>query len=414
MNVNSTLYIVGRPFKNTLLYLKENGLDYLVLRDQRTVRNPEKLPSKTVLCDFTSKESLLKSVKDLPKPDGILVIYENYIVATSWLAAHFDCPGMPEASAKACTDKELMRELFAKAPKPISPAFRVVKNQDDMTGFADQYHFPVILKPANLAKSLLVHKCHNFPELIETYRSINASIDLIYKRYAPGQTPKLIIEQFMEGSIHSVDAFVDKDGTPHVLDEVVDYQTGYDIGYDDNFHYSRTIPSKLSDSDQTALRETAALGCQALGMRSSPAHIEIIMTSDGPKIVEIGARNGGYRERMYALSSGIDITGAAIELALGKTPSVKATKDEPSSVLELFPKISGHFTKLHGEEKLQELDSLKYFAIKTRPGEFVGSSSKGHKAVAIIMLHNKDSAQFNKDLAFINEHVFVETDGAIS
>ena len=54
----------------------------------------------------------------------------------------------------------------------------------------------------------------------------------IYKKYAANRKPKMIIEEFMEGSVHSVDAFVDSNGTPHVLESIVDYQTGYDMGFD--------------------------------------------------------------------------------------------------------------------------------------------------------------------------------------
>ena len=61
----------------------------------------------------------------------------------------------------------------------------------------------------------------------------------------PIENQKFLLE-YIKGSIHSVDAFVDSDGSPQVLEQVVDYETGFDVGYDDNFHYSRILPSRLS------------------------------------------------------------------------------------------------------------------------------------------------------------------------
>ena len=213
----------------------------------------------------------------------------------------------------------------------------------------------------------------------------------------------------MEGPVHSVDAFVDANGEPHVLDAVVDYQTGYDIGFDDNFHYSRLLPSALPAETIARIRDVAALGCKALGMKNSPAHIEIILTTDGPRIVEIGARNGGYRDRMHGLSNGIDLEANAIRLSLGQQPRISATKSEPIGVFELFPKTPGIFTGIANEDRLRELPSLVSLSIHAKEGQFVGTSSDGYKMCAVVILHHSNSDQFAKDMAFLNDQVAVQT-----
>ena len=133
-----------------------------------------------------------------------------------------------------------------------------------MQAFADAHDFPLILKPANLSKSLLVTKSCNLDELRANYERTMAKIGEIYQKYAPDRAPKLLIEEYLDGSVHSVDAFVDAEGTPHVMKEIVDYQTGYEVGYDDNFHYSRLLPSRLSPEEQEAFLKCAELGCRAL------------------------------------------------------------------------------------------------------------------------------------------------------
>jgi hypothetical protein len=213
----------------------------------------------------------------------------------------------------------------------------------------------------------------------------------------------------MQGSIHSVDAFIDANGTPHVLENVVDYETGYDIGYNDNFHYSRLLPSTLDPSIAEAIRETAALGCKALGMKSSPAHIEIIVTKDGPRIVEIGARNGGYRERMHMLANGIDITYNALALALGQPLNIRAKRNDCVGVFELFPRTSGIFVGIKNEENLRNLPSLEYLSIKASPGDTVGLSSAGYKMSAVVILTNHDANTFEKDRFYLKNYVEIIT-----
>ncbi|HTH72387.1 MAG TPA: ATP-grasp domain-containing protein [Candidatus Pristimantibacillus sp.] len=407
------ILIVGNCFSTLRKYLTEHGYDHLLLKDIRLTDFPDKQFKNRAVCDFSKFENVLRTVDELVREhtfNGVMVTYENYIVTAARIAERLMLPGMPVESAKACTDKFLMRQMFGDAPEKISPDFAVVESEQAVRDFAAAHRFPLILKPANLSKSLLVTKSGDLDELLASYRRTAGNIQAVYAKYAPGSKPKILIEEFMEGPVHSVDAFIDSSGEPHVLDAVVDYQTGYEIGYDDNFHYSRILPSKLPAREIAAICRTAAQGCKALGMKNSPAHIEIIRTADGPRIVEIGARNGGYRERMHLLANGIDITGNAINLALDRPLNLQADRNESVAVLELFPKTPGTFKGIANEKKLKQLTSLNYFAVKADPGSFIGKSSDGYKMAACIILHNADPEQFAKDLDFVNKQVYVETE----
>ncbi len=408
----STILIVGQSFSGLNNYILNHGNEYVLLRDNHAVANPSKTVKRRVLCDFSNESSIIAAADELHKVhgfDAVYALYEQYIVTAAKLAERYGLPGCPVSAAEACTDKFVMRQLFTEAPVKISPDFAIVNSTSDLIDFARNHTFPLIIKPTNLAKSLLVSKVSNEADMLEAFSRIQSKQPAIYKRYAPHQKPQFIIEEFIEGTIHSVDAFVDTTGEPFVLQEVVDYQTGHDIGYDDNFHYSRLLPSALPASSIQQIRETAALGCRALGMKSTAAHIEIILTNEGPRIVEIGARNGGYRSRMHDIANGIDITGNALRLSLGEDPIIKATRNDPFAVFELFPKTPGVFNGIAHESELQKLPSLIDYKLKYTSGDKIGKSSDGYKMTAVIMLHNTDAAQFARDVDYVNTAVYVKT-----
>jgi biotin carboxylase len=407
------ILIVGKKFSGLTGAIEKAGYEYTVLKDVTTTKFPGKKLKHRVVADFSSTDRLFEAVDTLHAShpiDGVITVYENYILPAAQIGQHLNLPHLPIDSAEACTDKFLMRTLFDTASEKISPAFATVHTEEDVRTFATAHSFPLILKPANLAKSLLVTRSDSLKELIANYQKSVQLLESTYKKYAPNRKASLIIEEFLEGSIHSVDAFVGSDGEPLVLDQIVDYRTGYDIGYDDNFHYSRVIPSKLTENDQVKLRHCADIGIRALGIKNSPAHVEIIMTKDGPRIVEIGARNGGYRERMHHLANNIDITTAALSLALGESPNITSTKDESVAVLELFPKQAGHFKEIYNEQLLRSLPSLVYLSIKPKPGDFVGKSGDGYKMCAVVILHNKDAVVFEQDLDTVTNSIFVSID----
>ncbi len=403
------ILIIGEKLSTLTRYLTQNNYDFIALENVTRAELPDE--SRRILCDFSSKEKVLAAVHKIKDPiDGIIATnYEGYILPKSWIAQELGLPGISPASAAACTDKYLMRSLFAKAPVTISPDFAIVKNEQTLRDFAASHSFPLILKPANLAKSLLVTKNHNLDELLINYRVAAKQIGAIYKKYAPNRTPSLLVEEFLHGNMYSVDAFTGADGNPQVLKQIVDYQTGYDVGFDDTLCYSRRLPSALKANDQLALRECAVAGIRALGIKNSPSHIEIIMTKDGPRIVEIGARNGGYREQMHWLANGLDITGAALYLALGQKPQLQATKHEDCAVIELYPKNPGIFVNIKNQTAAKKLLSLTYFSVKVKPGAFVDKAANGHKFCAVLILNNPDHKQFERDLKFIDEQVYVQT-----
>ena len=116
-------------------------------------------------------------------------------------------------------------------------------------------------------------------------------------------------------------------------------------------------PTRLSVSEQEVIYKTAISGMKALGLRSTPAHIEIILTNNGPKIIEIGARIGGYRARMYEYSLGIDLYQAAISTAQNKPLDLIPKLQQASTVIELFPETCGSFVAFDGHREIEQLAS---------------------------------------------------------
>jgi len=407
----SLVLLVGSGFSGVTEYLKAHNYDYIILKDRLTTRFPDKKLKRRVVCDFSSRESVLQTVDSIDKKiTSVMTMYENYVLAASWISKHLGLPGMSEEAAAACTDKWTMRQAFAKAERPVNPDFTIVENEQDLRNFAQTHSFPLMLKPANLVKSLLVTKNESLDDLLANYQNMLSVIDGVYQKYAAGRQPTIIVEEFLRGTMHSVAAFADKHGNPHVVEPIVDLTTARDIGYSDNFLYSRTVPSRLNEKDQHTLLECAEVGMRALGMTTSPAHIEIILTDKGPRIVEIGARIGGYQERMYRLANDIDMVGAAVDTALGNQINITATKHEPVAVIELFPKNPGSFSGISNEADLRKLSSLSYFTIKAKPGQYVGKASEGYKMCAVVMLSGVDEQTFANDLDFIRKNVRVLTD----
>ncbi|HEY5835771.1 ATP-grasp domain-containing protein [Streptomyces sp.] len=77
------------------------------------------------------------------------------------------------------------------------------------------------------------------------------------------------------------------------------------------------VPSALPAADQDAVRDVAARAIAALGVRHGVVHTEIMLTPDGPVVIEANGRLAGDLGRLLRRAPGFDPARLVLEVALG-------------------------------------------------------------------------------------------------
>ena len=403
------IYVIGKPNTKSDLIGVVHALGYkLGLLLDKNVSDQDTLHfDKVIKIDFSDLDNEITRLNQINlNAIGLLCTYENYLLAKSRIGQALNLPVLDTQSTKLCTDKYLMRQAFINNSPDITPNFALIDSLKQAQDFANTFGYPLIIKPTGLVKSLLVSKCNNSSELTANYNHAIANIDLLYKKYNIfNRKPQLIIEEFIKGKQYSIAALVDHNGAPHFCEGIVEITTAQDIGIDDTYLYKRSFPSQLEKDIKDQLFAVAKQGVISLGMKSTPAHIELIYGEKGAKIIEIGARTGGYRPRMYDYSYGIDLTRQEVQIALGQLPELSGYQKSACAVYEIFPEKTGDFTRLVNDVNPS---SVKYHRIVAKPGTTVGPAKDGFKAVAIIIVVEKDEKLFLQKCSEI-EQIKAET-----
>lgn len=398
------IYIVGRPNDRAdiLSAIHKYGYGLGVLLDKNNKLTNPGIYDRVIEVDFNDIDNEIQRLSNIDlNAIGLIATYENYIVAKSQIAEHFGLHAPSVKSAYATTDKLAMRQAFMDFDQSITPNFSNVSSLDECLIFVEKHGYPVMLKPTNLVKSLLVLKCESEAELVSNYSYASKNIHKLYEKYnIYDKEPALIIEEFVTGKQCSIAAFLDEYGNVNFCDSVVGLTTAQDIGINDNYIYKRLLPIELDQILMEKLFHTARMGLAALNLRSIPAHIELMYNSNEVKLIEIGARIGGYRPRMYANVYGLDLNDQEIRLAIGKQVDLKAKQRAFCAVYELFPEVVGKF---EGLENDVVPSSIAYHRITIEENEEIGPSQNGYKAAAIVIVSEQSESVFNEKCQLVEK-----------
>jgi len=312
-------------------------------------------------------------------------------------------------SIEWATDKYDMRRRFELNCGAHNPKFTLIKDNSkkERARIAEKVGFPLIVKPTNLAQSMLVTICYHEEELEKALRSAFRKIRRVYGENGRSQLPKLMAEEYMEGDMYSVDGYVNSRGEVYFC-PLVRVKTGMNIGHQDFYNYMHLTPTALKKPTVRQAESVAERGVHALGLKNTSVHVELMKIDDEWKLIEIGARVGGFRHKLHMLSCDIDHSLNDVLIRLPKRPRIPKKCQGYAATLKWYPEREGKITKLKGIKKIQELASFVEMKVNKKVGDRCYFAKNGGTAVFTVTLTNKERSQLLADIRRIEQHVDIQ------
>ena len=301
-------------------------------------------------------EAICKVAEEF-KPDGIMTLATDMPMRSIAAATlRLGLPGISMDTAVKSTDKGEMIKAF-KEHGVESPWFYIIENVSKLNALLPQLSYPCILKPTDNAGSRGVMLVESVEELLEAYQ------------YSVSQSRGglVILEEYMTGPEVSVEVMV-VDGEPHVL-QVTDKLT---TGSPYFVEMGHNQPSMLPAEDVEKIKDLACRAVKSVGINCGPSHVEIKLTPDGPKMVELGARMGGdcITTHLVPLSTGIDMIKATIDVSLGVKPDIAPTQQKGSAI-RFFDASCGVISAIEGVEEALAIDGVQEISFTKSVGDEV-------------------------------------------
>jgi len=370
------------------------GVDYLITTD---INKPLKV-SKAIL---ELEDSLLAVVC---RSDKNVADFANVVPFVPYLRTP------TSESLEWSVDKIAMRQRFQSYHKKITPKYTVVHDagKTSIKKIKDKVGFPLIIKPAGLGASLLVTICFHEEELEESLRKIFRKIKALYKHDNRKEEPKVLVEEFMEGEMYSVDAFVTSRGKVTFC-PFCHIKTGRAIGFDDFFGYQQMTPTLLKRVSLAEAEEVAKQGIHALGLRSTSAHVELMHTANGFKIIEIGPRIGGFRHQLYELAYGFDHSLNDILIRVPDKLIISKKQRGYSVAMKFFARREGRLKQLSGLKRIKELKSYVSLKQNKKAGDYCRFAKNGGRSVVNLIMFNPSRSELLADIRRVEKLLQIVT-----
>ncbi len=307
------------------------------------------------------------------------------------------------------TDKVEMRQRMSEYAPEVCPKFMLVEDLKEATikKIEKTIQFPLIVKPAGLAASKHVAVCYYRKEFEQNIKKIMASLTKEYSERERDDKPKILVEEFMEGSMYSIDAYVNARGYVYHCPPV-HVKTGATIGFDDFFGYMRILPVQLKAYKIEKAEQAVTQAIHALGLRNVTCHVELMKTEDGWKVIEVGPRVGGYRHAMYQLSHGINHLLNDSLIRIPQKPVIKSRAKQTVAVLQFFARKEGTLVGIDGLKRIPKLESYQNLDVKIKPGGLCKFAKNGGGSVFDVTLAHKLRSQVLADIRRIEQDVNIE------
>ncbi len=413
--------VVGAPGKKSSEIIREHKISkdiilVLLQSSKISVSESEKRLKKVdyiIDVDFSDEKDIFKKVVPIRDRVVAIVTYSESGVSLMAKVVNF-LPGtntISEHSLDKTSDKYLMREMFMAYDKKITPNFILIDDFGKMESIikkVSKLNFPVMIKPASLASSILIDRCDDIDELKATMPKTIKGIEKEYKKFHKfnSKKAKIVVEEFVEGDMYSMDGFVDFEGNINFY-PLIEQTTGKDMGFSDYFIYMSKLPQKrLGEEEVLRCQKVVESAVRSLSLSSTHFHIELKFNSkkESWKVIEITSRVGFKRIELYKMSYGIDVPVNEIYSKYDTGKIKNRTKVKSSTcVFKIFPNKNGKYGGITNPRKIKDRSSFHTIKNPYKLGDSARKSSSGGSPV-VIMFNNKKDSELLKDIEWMKEN----------
>lgn len=291
--------------------------------------------------------------------DRVMAFNEKWQLVAACVA---DLTGLPVITdpqlVSRTLDKFVMREHLLQAGLP-TVQFAKITQLSALPGALATVGYPAILKPLKGEASRGI-------TLIRDERDLQECV----KGFAEQLTETFLLESFIQGEEYSVEA-ISYHHQHHILAITQKYKN-------DNFvEIGHVLPAPLPVGREKQIRDYIIRFLDIMGFDNTASHTEIILTKDGPVVIESHTRPGGDNiYRLLELSTGLDLMDLVAKINTDSLEDIDLHKTTSPCFAAIWylclQENNGFiFDRVSGLRDARSVENVKEITLMIQPGEVV-------------------------------------------
>ena len=317
--------------------------------------------------------------------DGVITFSESAVITVAAVAEALGLPGIGVTAALCSRNKYLMRQAYERAGAAI-PRYRFVPEMDDALAAAEEFGYPVILKPTMGAGSHFVFKVDDAEQMVDRFEQASKGIQKMFWAVSEADgidlgPQGLLVESFLDGREYLIEAVAWDDEV--YLGSVVDRITVEGGTYDDDVH---SAPTLLSPENLAKVHAVVKAAAHGQGLRRSVMHAEVRFHRGEPHMLEIAARvGGGGLDEIARLTAGHDPIRAVVDIGLGRRPQVRHYQPTDTHITAMcLISEAGVVAHVDVPADIRESDKVFLLKITARPGDLIKRPPDGNTILGFL------------------------------
>jgi hypothetical protein len=339
-------------------------------------------------------------------PDGIVAYADQQMAMAAALGELLGLDYHDRVVAGRLLDKVTQRQALRDGGLPVPtcvpvPARATPGAVDEVLAAID---FPVVIKPRQGAASRDTHLVHDEKTLraLIAEQSTDDESTMVVESYMVGASPP---PSGLFSDYVSVESVVAAGEISHLA------VTGR-LPQDEPFRETGLIiPSDFDPALQQEILALATAAIRAIGVRIGCLHTEIKVTTNGPRVIEVNGRIGGFVPQTLKLASPTtDLFELSCRVALGE--KVVFDRLVPTTgvgyVIAQQPPIGAlRVSTVDGLDRLAEYPGVDAVALSRQPGDEVDWRKGSHEYVFSVLGNVPQHEDMEKLEQFIADEVTV-------
>ncbi|ATH92546.1 ATP-grasp domain-containing protein [Bacillus glycinifermentans] len=335
-------------------------LDYEVVlfeNKHRLLKETLEIADETHVVDWENHDEvvhLAASIHKMKPFQAVFAFGEKGVLPAALIKEKLNILGNPLKPVELSKDKGKMRKLLNE--RGISLVrYAVSHSTADLKEAVGRIGLPCIIKPVAGTASSGVFKINTSSEL-----------DRLFKQEYLQDEEKMevIVEEYLNGAEYSVES-ISFNGTHHIIGITEKFTTG-EPSFIETGHFFPAV--SLQQNTANDVKDLTLKVLHAIEHEIGPAHTEIKITADGPKVIETHTRPGGDKiTELMKLSFGVDVFYETLKSLKGMETQFNPALLQYSGIhFNLFQE--GIVTGISGLKDLQKHPNIVEAELYLEPG----------------------------------------------